>query len=79
MTREEAESLERFVKDHDTRFLATTSENGGAWCVLLTRPEDGAPMEPVRSVAEYGARHVESSSPGPTIAAAWERFREAHS
>ena len=74
MTSEQAAALEQFIKDHDTRFLAKAVTDGDDVRVELTKPQDGANVEPVRSLDEYSSRYVYSGDPGPTIREAWEKW-----
>jgi hypothetical protein len=86
MTQKDALRLAEFVKDHDKRFEAKaqtddpetdtpqTDEAGGSH-VLLTRASDGTFLEPITSAAEYQARLIAGNDPGPTVRAAWEKWR----
>ncbi len=75
----EADALEQFINDHDTRYQAKAMDDDPECYVLLTRPEDGTQLDPVYHVEEYGSRHIEPSDPGPTILHAWERWIAARS
>ncbi len=53
MTLEEANALEEWIKDHDTRYLAKAKTDADRCYVLLTRPEDGTELDPVYDIEEY--------------------------
>lgn len=78
MTHEQADALAQFVKDHDKRFSAAVhageGENDDAH-VLLTHADDGTDLPPVRTPGEYQTFHIEQNDPGPTVRAAWEKWR----
>jgi hypothetical protein len=79
VTKEDADALEQFINDHDTRFQAKAMTGDPECYVLLTRPEDGTQLDLIYHVAEYGTQHIEPSDPGPTILHAWERWTSARS
>ncbi len=74
MTLEEANALEEWIKDHDTRYLAKAKTDADRCYVLLTRPEDGTELDPIYDIEAYAARHIEGDDPGPTIHGAWQRW-----
>lgn len=74
MNRSEAEALVLFIKDHDTRATPAVMGEEGESFVQLTDPS-GAVLEPIRSVAEYHERFIAARDPGPTIRAAWEKWK----
>ncbi len=74
MTREEAEALELWIHDHDTRFEAKAMRNDEDY-VLLTRPEDGTRLPPVYSIEAFGTQYIEQDGPSPTIREKWEAWR----
>lgn len=77
MTHEEAVALTEFIKDHDTRYEAKAMPDDTNPYVLLTRPEDGTRLDPVYTIESYGNQYIEQGDPGPTIRAAWDRWRSA--
>jgi len=78
MTHEDAQRFAEFVKDHDKRFeaKAKTDDEGSDSHVLLTRASDGMALEPITSIDQYRAQLIEADDPGPTVRAAWEKWRE---
>jgi hypothetical protein len=74
MTKSEAEALVLFIKDHDTRFTATVAGEGSDSTVQLSQP-DGTGLDPVHSTSEYYDRFIGGPDPGPTIRAAWEKWK----
>lgn len=74
MSKSEAEALALFIKDHDTRWQPSVGGEGGESYVQLTGP-DGKEQEPIRSVAAYEEEFITSRDPGPSIRAAWEKWR----
>jgi hypothetical protein len=75
MSNDEAEALRRFIKDHDTRFEASVSGEGGRASVELRSLEEGAPLERVESIEQYRESFIDAHDPGPTIREAWEKWR----
>ena len=75
MTIADANALEQFIKDHDTRMKASAVDCGAESYVALVQHRDGSELEPVRSMEDYQKRYVESSSAGPTIRESWEKWR----
>ena len=76
MTKEDAQRLAEFVKDHDKRFEAKAKTDDGAEGshVLLTRASDGTVLEPITSIDQYRTELIEGDDPGPTVRAAWEKW-----
>jgi hypothetical protein len=80
MTENKAQSLARWIKDHDTRFIAKATQNDGSeeskegWRVTLTDPDTNQEQEPVLDLSEYQTRYVDAPTCGPTIREKWERF-----
>jgi hypothetical protein len=74
MTGEEANALERFINDHDTRYQAKAMSDDEKYWVLLTSPTDGTQLDPIDEVQQYGERHIEPADPGPTIRGAWDKW-----
>jgi hypothetical protein len=76
MDASEAEALELFVKDHDTRFVpkAMSGENGHY--LLLKNPNGGEEVT-VQSVAEYERDYIRGKDVGPTVREAWGKWRAA--
>jgi hypothetical protein len=71
MTQAEAQALETWIHDHDTRFEAKAMTNDGEHFVQLTAPEDGTVLPPVRSIEDYGAQYIEQGESTPTIREKW--------
>jgi len=80
MTKEDAQRLAEFVKDHDKRFEAKamtddkTDDGAGDSHVLLTLASDGTTREPIASIEQYRTELIEADDPGPTVEAAWEKW-----
>ena len=74
MTREEAEALEQFIKDHDTRFGAKAMTDEPECHVLLTGLEDQEEIDCIYRIEDYQARHIEAASPAPTIEGFWKQW-----
>ena len=77
MSEKDAEDLARWVKDHDTRFIANTNQEDGQgdrWQVKLTDPGTNTEEQPVSSFSEYQSRYVDAPTCGPTIREKWQRF-----
>jgi hypothetical protein len=72
MSPEEAAALERFIRDHDTRFTPAAGGEGADAYVLLKK-SDGEETT-VHSAAEYREKFIEAASPGPTIEEAWAKW-----
>lgn len=72
MDADEAAALVQFIKDHDTRYVPSASEDGS---VMLKQTSDGQETT-VHSVAEYEAQFISGRDPGPTIKAAWEKWMQ---
>ncbi len=77
MTREEAEALEMWIKDHDTRFQANVMTDAADYVVQLTSPEDGTRLPAISRIADYGAQHIEQGTASPTIREKWQAWRSA--
>lgn len=75
MTREEAEALETWIKDHDTRFQAKATPEDADYVVQLTSPEDGTRLPPISRIEDYGVQHIEQGNATPTIREKWETWR----
>ena len=75
MTIDDANALEQFIKDHDTRMKPSAVDCGEKSYVALVQHRDGSELEPIRSMDEYRERFVESGSAGPTIRESWEKWR----
>ena len=75
MTREEAEALETWIKDHDTRFQAKAVAEDAEHVVQLTAPEDGTRLPPVVHIDDYGAQYIDTGNASPTIREKWETWR----
>ena len=76
MTKEDAQRLAEFVKDHDKRFeaKAKTDDEAGDSHVLLTLASDGTTREPITSINQYRTELIEADDPGPAVKAAWEKW-----
>jgi hypothetical protein len=70
MDAEEAAALEQFIKDHDTRYVASAMPDGA---VLLKQTSEGQEVT-VHSIAEYEAQFIKGRDPGPTIKEAWGKW-----
>ncbi len=78
MTEEEADKFAEFIKDHDKRFEAKARPDGGESAVLLTLASDGTVLDPIFEVAEYQRAQMDENDPGPTVKAAWDKWRAQH-
>ncbi len=76
MTEEQAAHFAQFIKDHDKRFEAKAHPGGDQSVVLLTDALDGTALAPIVHIADYQATQIERNDPGPTVRAAWEKWRE---
>ena len=74
MTHEEAEALEQFIKDHDTRFQAKAMTDEPEGYVLLTGLEDRREIDRIHRTDEFHARYIAAGSPGPTIEGRWHEW-----
>lgn len=75
MTEENARALAEFVKDHDKRFEASVQAGGEQSAVLLTLAADGTPLDPITTMEDYKAAQIVQNDPGPTVRAAWDKWR----
>ncbi len=78
MTEEQAHQFAEFIKDHDKRFEAKARSNGGESAVLLTLAADGTALEPISDISEYQRTQMDENDPGPTVRAAWDKWRVQH-
>ena len=78
MTEEQAHQFAEFIKDHDKRFEAKARPNGGESAVLLTLASDGTVLDPISEIAEYQQMQIDENDPGPTVKAAWDKWRAQH-
>lgn len=78
MTEEQAHKFAEFIKDHDKRFEAKARPDGDESAVLLTLASDGTVLDPVADVAEYQQTQINENDPGPTVKAAWDKWRIQH-
>ena len=77
MSEDDAHRLAQFIKDHDKRFVARAHPDGAASVVVLTRADDGTPLEPIAEVFEYEAEQITGDDPGPTVRQAWQKWGAA--
>lgn len=75
MTEENARALAEFVKDHDKRFEAKAQPDGEQSAVLLTLAADGTVLDPITAIGDYEAAQIVGDDPGPTVRAAWDKWR----
>ena len=75
VSEEEALRLAEFIKDHDKRFEAKARADGANGVVLLTLVSDGTELNPISDTEQYHTAHIEQNDPGPTVQAAWEKWR----
>ncbi len=75
MTETDARALAEFVKDHDKRFEAKAQPDGDSSAVLLTLDADGTTLDPIASIDDYEAAQIVANDPGPTVRAAWDKWR----
>ena len=75
MTETNAHALAEFVKDHDKRFEAKAQPGGDNSTVLLTLAADGTVLDPITSIDTYEAAQIVGDDPGPTVRAAWNKWR----
>jgi hypothetical protein len=73
MKKSDADALEMFIRDHDTRFVPKAMGEGEDASVLLKRNDDGVELT-VRTVEEYGRDYIDALHPGPTIEEAWGKW-----
>ena len=78
MTEETAHKFAEFIKDHDKRFEAKARPDGSESAVLLTLASDGPVLQPISDVSEYQRTQIDENDPGPTVEAAWNKWREQH-
>ena len=78
MTEAQAHQFAEFIKDHDKRFEAKARLNGSESAVELTLASDGTVLEPVADLAEYEQAQIKENNPGPTVQAAWDKWRVQH-
>ena len=76
MTEAQAAQFAQFIKDHDKRFEAKARPDGEQSAVLLTDAGDGMVLDPVSDIAVYRETLIEQNDPGPTVRAAWDKWRE---
>jgi hypothetical protein len=76
MTEQQAAHFAQFIKDHDKRFEAKAHPDGDQSVVLLTDALDGTVLAPIAHIADYQTTQMEQNDPGPTVRAAWEKWRE---
>ena len=75
MTEENAHALAQFVKDHDKRFEAKAQPDGDQSAVLLTLAADGTVLDAITAIGDYEATQIIGDDPGPTVRAAWDKWR----
>ena len=75
MTETDARALAEFVKDHDKRFEASVQPGGDQSAVLLTLAADGTTLDPITTIGDYEAAQIVENDPGPTVHAAWDKWR----
>ncbi len=78
MTEDQAHKFAEFIKDHDKRFEAKAHPGGAESTVLLTLASDGTVLDPISDIAEYQTTQMDGNDPGPTVRAAWDKWREGH-
>ena len=78
MTEQQAHQFAEFIKDHDKRFEAKARPDGDQSAVLLTLASDGTVLDPISDLAEYQKTQMDGNDPGPTVKAAWDKWREQH-
>lgn len=78
MTEEQAHKFAEFIKDHDKRFEAKARPGGDESVVLLTLSSDGTVLDPISEIAEYQQSQINDHDPGPTVKAAWDKWRTLH-
>lgn len=78
MTEEQAHQFAEFIKDHDKRFEAKARPGGDESAVMLTLASDGTVLEPISEIAEYQQTQINENDPGPTVQAAWDKWRTQH-
>lgn len=79
MTEHDARALAEFVHDHDKRFAAKAHPDGGQSVLLLTLVSDGTTLPDVPDWNEYERLYMEDDNPGPTVRAAWDKWRARQS
>ncbi len=75
MTEQQAVHFAQFIKDHDKRFEAKARPGGDQSAVLLTLASDGTVLAPIEEIAVYEETQIAQNDPGPTVQAAWEKWR----
>lgn len=78
MTEEQAHQFAEFIKDHDKRFEAKARPDGDDSAVLLTLASDGAVLDPILAIFGYQEAQIDKNDPGPTVKAAWDKWRAQH-
>ncbi len=76
MTEEQVAHFAEFIKDHDKRFEAKARPDGDDSAVLLTLASDGTALDPISEVAVYQKTQIDENDPGPTVRAAWDKWRD---
>ena len=79
MSEHDARALAEFVHDHDKRFAAKAHPDADQSMLLLTLIADGTSLPLVPEWSEYERLYMDADNPGPTVRAAWDKWRARQS